>query len=637
MSIKKSGIHKMMIQEFEYEILKNIIYYDSIMIIGETGCGKTSLIPKILFRYNLEKFIINITEPRRLVVINSAIRLSKIVNKKIGIEIGFKIRFMYMISRKTSIYYVTEAILLNEFLLENLLMKFSVIVLDEIHERTINLDILFGLLLRVKKFRQKNLKIIFMTATVDLKIFFKKVSNIRVMLIKGTVYLKEFLFSKYNIKNYLIVCLSIMINIIKGNNFGNSLIFLSGKNEIYLLKKMIKFFINYKYKNIINIFTMFSSFFNYYNYKNHEVIKNALNLFLSTNLCETSVTLKNLKYVIDTGVTKIKLFNIKKNISFLKVLLISKLQTMQRSGRIGRSTYGIVFRLFKYEFFTKLDNFNNSIMQISDLNFLLLFLKTVGVNDYENFDFLNMPNKKNITKTLENLFLLRLINKSGKKVYKNAKILIFLPLGVIHSNTLIQSIIFKCNYNILHYCPFIENFGFNINILTYYNKLKKSKIFFPLSLKNIFFNGDLLAISSIFMIYKKIPKKIKKYWIVKYNFNQKFILQSLKIYFLLKRILNKLKILLFYSKNNDTIGFSIFYNQYFLVSLKIKKNSYFTINNNLKVYTDSNTILKKFGLPSILLYVNLKIGIKNYITILTRIKKAWVFCIKKNKYIYYRL
>lgn len=87
MIIGRKQNHTIIIEEFEYEILKNILYYDNIIIIGETGCGKTTLIPKILFKYNLKKFTISITEPRRFAVINSAIRLSKILNKKIGFEL----------------------------------------------------------------------------------------------------------------------------------------------------------------------------------------------------------------------------------------------------------------------------------------------------------------------------------------------------------------------------------------------------------------------------------------------------------------------------------------------------------------------------------------------------------------------
>ena len=153
----------------------------------------------------------------------------------------------------------------------------------------------------------------------------------------------------------------------------------------------------------------------------------------------------------------------------------------------------------------------------------------------------------------------------------------------------------------MHYCPFVENSESGINILSYYNKLKRSKNSLPLALKNVFFYGDLLSFSYIFMIYKKIPKKIKTYWITKYNFNEKFflfnrfMLHSLKIYFLIKRILNRLKILLFYSRNNNAIGFTIFYNQYFLVSMKTENNLYYTYNSNLMAYIDSNSILNKFN------------------------------------------
>lgn len=131
--------------------------------------------------------------------------------------------------------------------------------------------------------------------------------------------------------------------VVKSNTKGNMLIFLSGKNEIYLLKKMFSAFINSKNRKKIKFFTMFSSFFNYYNFKvwllfikKQTFVKNTLNIFLSTNLCETSITLKNLKYIIDTGITKVKIFNPKKSSSFLKILLISKLQAKQRSGRIGK-------------------------------------------------------------------------------------------------------------------------------------------------------------------------------------------------------------------------------------------------------------------------------------------------------------
>ena len=332
-------------------IIESVKTNQVVVIVGQTGSGKTTQIPKLLLP-DAKRIIV--TQPRRVAAIQIATRVASEMNSRVGELVGYSVRFKDCSSfHKTRIKYVTDGMLLRELLIDNMLTKYDIIVLDEVHERTLRTDILMGAIKSILKNRT-SLKLVVMSATLNASQFSKYFDNCPILQVPGRLYPVTNYFSSEKQPDYMEASLASIIQIHKQKQKGDVLVFLTGQEDIENLEKML----NEQNKSLasnldkILVCPIFAALPPAQQSKVFEKTPIGFRkVVLATNIAETSITISGIKFVIDCGLVKRRGFNPKTGIETLGVLPISKASANQRSGRAGRESEGYCYRLYTEESF----------------------------------------------------------------------------------------------------------------------------------------------------------------------------------------------------------------------------------------------------------------------------------------------
>lgn len=403
---------------FREALLDAIQEHQVLIIEGETGSGKTTQIPQYLFEagYTSEKKI-GCTQPRRVAAMSVASRVAQEMSKKLGNEVGYSIRFEDCTSERTKIKYMTDGMLLREFLMDPTLDSYSVMIIDEAHERTLHTDILFGLLKDITRFRS-DLKLLISSATLDSAKFSDFFDEAPIFRIPGRRYPVHIYYTITPEANYIDAATVTILQIHVTQHLGDVLVFLTGQEEIEacqeILQERIKALGN-KIKELI-ILPIYANLPSDMQAKIFEPTPpNARKVILATNIAETSLTIDGIKYVIDPGYSKQNYFNARSGMESLVVVPISKASANQRAGRAGRVGPGKCFRLYtQWAFENEMEE--NTIPEIQRVNLgnVVLQLKSLGIHDLINFDYLDPPPAETLILALEQLYALKALNHKGE-------------------------------------------------------------------------------------------------------------------------------------------------------------------------------------------------------------------------------
>ena len=441
--------------QYKSQILELISKNQIIFIQGETGSGKTTQIPQYLNEnnYTSNNKKIAITQPRRVACLSVASRVAYEMNCKLGHEVGYCIRFEENISKQTKIKFMTEGILLQEFLSDPLLSTYSVIIIDEAHERTIYTDILLSLLKNII-LSNKNLKLIISSATLTNKSLFDFFSDFNppFLTIPGRRFPVDIYYSKEPEADYIeaSVITALQIHITQPLP-GDILIFLTGEEEITLAKEMLY----NRTKGLQDKIPNYIILQLYSNLPSDEQIKifmsypNQRKIILSTNIAETSLTIDGIVYVIDCGFSKQICFNPRNGLETLAIAPISKNSAIQRAGRAGRNQPGKCFRLYTaYSYKNELEEETIPEILRTNLITIVLLLKSIGIDDLLNFDYIDIPPKEILIRALEQLYALGALNEEGilTEIGKNMSLF---PMNPCLSKIIITSVEYKCLDQIL--------------------------------------------------------------------------------------------------------------------------------------------------------------------------------------------
>lgn len=467
------------IASVEKRLVEEVRKNDTLIVVGETGSGKTTQLPQFLYDAGFcqDGKVIGITQPRRVAAVTVAKRVAEECNDQLGRKVGYSIRFDDSTSNATRIKYVTDGLLLREALLDPLLSKYSVIVVDEAHERTVHTDVLVGLLKKVQHSRSiyanKNaktlpdrqdhsqnftlkacqgikfapLKLIIMSASLDAKCFSDYFGGAKAVHIQGRQYPVDILYTYQPESDYLDATLVTIFQIHLEEGPGDILAFLTGQEEIESLERLIQERVRQLPAQSSKIWTtpMYSSL-------PSEQQMNAFNpapagtrkVVLATNIAETSVTIPGIKYVIDPGMVKARAYNPVTGMESLIIVPVSKAQALQRSGRAGREGPGKCFRLFQESEFDKLVDSTVPEIKRCNLSNVVLLLKALEIDDIIGFDFMEKPSRTAILKSLEQLILLGALTDDYKLSDPVGHRMARLPLDPMYSKALIVSSEFKC-------------------------------------------------------------------------------------------------------------------------------------------------------------------------------------------------
>lgn len=535
------------------QLIKLINENQVIIVIGETGSGKSTQLPQILYDNGYHNNgLIGITQPRRMAAISVSKRVSKEMNVNIGNEVGYSIRFNDLTSNLTKIKFMTDGVLLRETLNDSNLNKYSCIIMDEAHERSLNTDILFGIFKKILS-KRRDFKLIITSATMNSLKFSKFFNNAIQFKIPGKTFPVDIMYQSIPsidyvdsaVKQALKIHLSNPINKKTNNNSdisGDILIFMTGQEDIEFtcqlineeLLKLKKLNPDIKDLNILPVYSNLSSI------AQSKIFKDSINrkCIVATNIAETSLTLKNVKFVIDSGLMKLKVFNPKLNMDSLQIVPISKAQANQRSGRAGRTCPGQSFRLFTLSSYED-EMWDEPIPEIQRSNLMntILLLKNLNINDITKFPFIDKPSIESIETSQYELWSIGALDNFGYLTNLGKKMSNF-PIDPTLSKMLIISNLLKFSC-----CEEIIKIVSMLSVPQIFTKPKKdSNLQKKIDQVREHFqieDSDHLTLLNIFNQYCNITNNMKEKWCNKNYFNFKSLRNAFEIYSQLKQLVEK--------------------------------------------------------------------------------------------------
>ncbi|XP_046895351.1 pre-mRNA-splicing factor ATP-dependent RNA helicase DHX16 isoform X2 [Hypomesus transpacificus] len=438
---------------YRQDLLAAIKEHQILIIEGETGSGKTTQIPQYLMEdgYNEGGMKIGCTQPRRVAAMSVAARVAQEAAVKLGNEVGYSIRFEDCTSERTVLKYMTDGMLLREFLTEPDLASYSVVIIDEAHERTLHTDILFGLIKDIARFRP-DLKVLVASATLDTERFSCFFDDAPVFRIPGRRFPVDIFYTKAPEADYLEACVVSVLQIHVTQPPGDVLVFLTGQEEIEtccellqercrrLGSKISELLILPIYANLPS--DMQAKIFN-------PTPPNARKVVVATNIAETSLTIDGIIYVIDPGFCKQKSYNARTGMESLIVTPCSRASANQRAGRAGRVAAGKCFRLYTaWAFKHEMEETTVPEIQRTNLGNVVLLLKSLGINDLIHFDFMDPPPHETLVLALEQLYALGALNHLGE-LTKMGRRMAELPVDPMLSKMILASEQYKCSEEVL--------------------------------------------------------------------------------------------------------------------------------------------------------------------------------------------
>ncbi|KAG0658877.1 DEAH-box RNA helicase prp16 [Monosporozyma unispora] len=434
------------------------------IIIGETGSGKTTQLPQILYEAGFchDNTSIGITQPRRVAAMSVAKRVATEMNTPLGQKVGYSIRFEDQTSAETRIKFMTDGILLRETLLDPLLLKYNCIIIDEAHERSLNTDVLLGIFKNLLT-KRKDIKLIITSATMNAAKFSKFFGNAPQFTIPGRTFPVQIIYTKSPVDDYVdsAVNEAVRIHMQTEVTSGDILIFMTGQEDIETTCESIKDRLTevYAKKNgvgsfdeidDIEIFPIYSALPPELQARIfHKLDHSKRKIVVATNIAETSLTIDGIKYVIDSGYSKLKVFNPRIGLDSLMITPISLANANQRSGRAGRTGPGIAYRLFTQESAEE-DMYVQTIPEIqrTNLSNTILLLKSLDINDIVHFPFLDKPPLQTLLASLYELWFLGAIDNFGNLTSLGSQMSKF-PLQASLSKVLIVASQNKCSEELL--------------------------------------------------------------------------------------------------------------------------------------------------------------------------------------------
>lgn len=484
---------------FRSQLIQAIKDNQIMIVVGETGSGKTTQLTQYLAESGFgNEGMIGCTQPRRVAAMSVAKRVAEEVGCEVGAEVGYAIRFEDRTSKDTVIKYMTDGHLQREIIMDPDLKRYSVIMLDEAHERTIATDVLFGLLKKTVK-RRPDLKIIVTSATLDADKFSSYFNEAPIFTIPGRTFPVEILYSKEPESDYLDAALVTVMEIHLSEPAGDILVFLTGQEEIdtaceVLYERMKALGPNVPELIILPVYSalpseMQSRIFDPAPPGSRKVV-------LATNIAETSITIDGIYFVVDPGFVKQNAYDPKLGMDSLVVVPISRASAQQRAGRAGRTGPGKCFRLYTQQAF-ETEMLPTTIPEIQRQNLAntILLLKASGINDLLHFGFMDPPPMNTMLTALEELYALSALDDEGLLTRLGRKMADF-PVEPSLAKGLVYSVDLGCSDEMLTIVSML-----NIQTVFYRPKEKQSQA----DQKKAKFHdphGDHLTLLNVFNAWK---------------------------------------------------------------------------------------------------------------------------------------
>ncbi|KAH9597114.1 protein of unknown function DUF1605 [Trypanosoma melophagium] len=437
----------------KYELLRCIGENSVCVVVGETGSGKTTQLVQYLYERGYTRSggggIIGCTQPRRLAAIGVARRVSEEMGCALGTRVGYAIHLDDCTTEETEIKFMTDGVLLREIVRDPDVSKYSVIVLDEAHERSVNTDVLLGVLKAAVR-RRTDLKLVVTSATMDIVKFSKFFGNAPFYEIPGETYDVELQYASAPVDDYVAdavfrVCQLHLQMPLEGKH--DILVFMTGRDDVLGVCELIRRRLQEldpKWLDTLLILPCLSEAVNTSTGVLNVTPPGMRKCVVATNVAETSLTIDGIRYVVDCGFMKTNVFRPKLGMNTLQRYPVSQAQANQRKGRAGRTTSGVCFRLYTEAQFTH-EMLVSSVPEIqrSSIDSVVLLLKSIGVSRLIDFDFMDPPPAANIRRSMWQLWVLGLLDDTGA-ITADGRLALEFPLAPSLAKMLVDSVEREC-------------------------------------------------------------------------------------------------------------------------------------------------------------------------------------------------
>jgi len=440
--------HDLPVYKHKELILQALRDHQVVVVESPTGSGKTTQMPIILHEAGYsKKGMIGVTQPRRIAAVSVSEYIARQMGSPIPGTVGYKMRFEDQTDSSTAIKIMTDGILLQEMKLDPYLSRYAVIMVDEAHERSLNIDFVLGLLKRVLDVRPE-FKVLISSATINAQVFSEYFSECPVVKIEAITYPVTVIYDPPAVEpsqgnNGAVEALSLKIQdiirrVVDENREGDVLVFLSGE-------KQIKDCMGALYEGPAGKRIHCVPLYGRLGKDEQERVfdpapRGKTKIVLSTNIAETSVTIDGICTVIDSGLSKLNHYNPRTFTSSLIEGPISKASCNQRKGRAGRTREGTCYRLFSRKDFENRPLFTTEEIYRTDLSEVVLRMAELGVTAFEEFDFISPPNREGLIAAIETLNLLDALDPD-RSLSKVGKMMAEFPLSPRQSRMIVEAIL----------------------------------------------------------------------------------------------------------------------------------------------------------------------------------------------------
>ncbi|KAF5204866.1 Atp-dependent rna helicase dhx8 [Thalictrum thalictroides] len=607
------------IYKLKSELVQAVHDNQVLVVIGETGSGKTTQVTQYLAEAGYtNKGKIGCTQPRRVAATSVAKRVAEEFGCRLGEEVGYAIRFEACTGPETVIKYMTDGMLLMEILVDRNLSQYSVIMLDEAHERTVHTDVLFGLLKQLIK-RRPDLRLIVTSATLDAEKFSGYFFNCDIFTIPGRTFPVEILYTKQPESDYLDAALITVLQIHLTEPKGDILLFLTGQEEIDHACQSLYERMKGLGKNVpeLIILPVYSALPSEMQSRIFELAPSGKRkVVVATNIAEASLTIDGIFYVIDPGFAKQNVYNHKQGLDSLVITPISQASAKQRAGRAGRTGSGKCYRLYTESAYHN-EMSPTSIPEIQRINLGLttLTMKAMGINDLLSFDFMDPPSQQALISALEQLYSLGALDDEGLLTKLGRKMAEF-PMDPPLSKMLLASVDLGCSDDILTIIAMIQtgNIFYRPREKQALADQKRAKFFQP--------EGDHLTLLAVYEAWK--AKNFSGPWCFDNFVQSRSLRRAQDVRKQLLTIMDRYKLkVVSAGKNFSKIRKAIAAGFFFHVARKDPQEGYRTLVDNQPVFIHPSSALFQRQ-PDWVIYHELVMTTKEYMREVTAVDPKWL-------------
>ncbi|KAL7808888.1 P-loop containing nucleoside triphosphate hydrolase protein [Trichoderma gracile] len=627
--------------------------YPVTIVIGQTGSGKSTQIPQFLEKagWCSDGKIIGVTQPRRVAATTVALRVADEVGCEIGKEVGYSIRFEDVTSSATKIKFLTDALLIREALADPLLSRYSVIMVDEAHERSISTDILLGLLKKIRK-KRPELRIIISSATIQAEDFFDfftrgsgqetqqehdgRRSNdiVTIVSLEGRTYPIDILYLESPTEDYVEKAVTTVFDIHTQEGEGDILVFLTGREEIdnaiqAVADRALQLDSRHGPLQPLPLYAGLSTEQQMYVFDKPP--EGTRKVVFSTNIAEASVTIDGIVHVVDCGFVKLRAYNPKTGIETLTTTPISKASASQRAGRAGRTKAGKCYRLYTEDAYQTLPETNPPEIQRSNLASTVLQLKALGIDNVVRFDFLSAPPAELMSKALELLYSLGALDDYAKLTHPLGSRMAELAVEPMMAKTLLSAPQFNCLSEMLTIAAMTSLGG---NVWFYHDgerhRMESSRRKFAAE------EGDHLTLLNVYQTFITKGKKEARFC-HEHHLNYKSMTRAISIRAQLKRYLERFNIKVDETLSSNHPSSAVdngkkaenirrcLTSGYFAHAARMQPDgTYRNVEGGTVLHAHPNSLMFNRKADWVIFHEVMETGEKTYIRDITKIEKNWL-------------